>query len=228
MSSHPLPPHDHDALLEALATGDLDPASERARSELAQCAECRAQAELLLARVRRLEAAGREQRQELAEARALASAPGEDRVERALALAGAEPRRRRPRAALLTAAAVLVAAAGWWLTRGTGEAPPGPGAGAEYLGGAWEDLFPMGPGQSFEEFRWTYEGEAAGGFELRIYDPNDPDSPILQPPKPSSPWKPTPEQRLLLPEHIEWYIDALDAFGEVESSVHTSASRSSH
>lgn len=226
MSSHPPPPHDHDALLQALATGDLDPASERAREELACCAECRGQAEALLARVRRLEAAGREQRQELAEVRALGSAPGEDRVERALAMAGAQSARRGRRLLLpLAAALLLLAGAGWWLAR---EASSDHGDGAEYLGPALDELEPSGPNASFVEFTWKYESGHAERFVVRVYDAKSPDVLLLQRPTPSSPWTPSHADLELLPDSIVWEVEALDAFGQVESGpVSASASRSS-
>jgi hypothetical protein len=231
MSSLPPTSHDHDALLQALASGDLDPGDERARDELARCAECRAEAEVMLARIRRLEAAAEEQRRDLAAASALASAPGEDGVARLLAsLAGAQPRPRRvPRLALLAAAALLLAAAGWWFARGTGEAPPAPGVGAEYLGAPLHGLVPSGTDQSFDEFRWDYDQGHDDGFVLRVYDADGTGVPLLEVgPLRTQTWTPTPAQRDLLPDRIVWEVEALDASGEVESGpVSASASRSS-
>lgn len=232
MSSQPLPPHDHDALLEALATGDLDPGSERARQELAGCPDCRAQAEVLLARVRRLEAAGREQRRELDEARALASAPGEDRVERARTLAGVgveAPRRGLRLLAPLAAAALVLAGVGWWFTRSGRETPPGTGDGAQYLGAALKNLQPSGADRSFDVFTWEYDPGHTDGFVVRIYDAEHPDDALLEQQTPIPEWKPSPAERESLPDRIVWEVEALDAFGEVESGpVSASASRSLH
>jgi len=228
--SSPLHSHDHDALLQALATGELDPDGERARAELARCAECRAQAEVLLARVRRLEAAAAEQRRELAAAAALESAPGEDRVDALLAsLAEAEPRpRRRPRMVQLAAAALLLVAAGWWLARGAREEPRAPGPGAEYLGTGLEIVGPSGPGQSFDRFSWSYDPRHEYGFALRIYSANDSGLPLIEEQTQTPEWSPSPDQSERLPDRIMWEVEALDAFGEVESGpVSASASRSS-
>ncbi|QDU65500.1 hypothetical protein [Engelhardtia mirabilis] len=100
---NPLAHHDHDALLEALTTGELDPSDPLVREQLERCPECRAEVEVIFGRIQRLNAAARDQAQDLAAAARFEGAPGEQEVERLIERFSrgefAQPSSDRPRAA---------------------------------------------------------------------------------------------------------------------------------
>lgn len=147
----------HEARLEAMLVGDLDPQAPSARAALESCAECRHAWAQMRRVLRGLDELALPEQQVLSEAGELRHAPGEREAEAALRGAiehGAATRGRPGWPLLLSAAGLLLAAAALLLMWRSEHAPAPPDP---YLGdGASLALEPVGEHEPLFPVRWKH------------------------------------------------------------------------
>jgi hypothetical protein len=225
--SSPHPPV-HDDLMRAVRAGERDEAAPEFRQLLDTCPQCAASWGRLQGVAARLTAAARAQHRSIEAAARRPAGPGEERIDATLArLAREEPHRapRRSRRWLWLAAAGVVLAGGlaWRAHFG----PPEDQDHEVPLGDGLRLLAPIGAvsASEFPDFRWEYDGDPPGGFELRIYSEDERDEPVVTKLLKTRAWTPSPEERRALPARIIWEVDAIGAFGpeDLLAASHESA-----
>jgi hypothetical protein len=220
-------PPAHDELMRAVRAGERDEAAPEFRQLLDTCPQCAASWARLQDVAARLTAAARAQHRSIEAAAARPAGPGEERIDATLArLAREEPHRapRRSRRWVWLAAAGVVLAGGLaWRARF------GPPEGLDHevpLGDGLRLLAPIGAvsASEFPDFRWEYDGDPPGGFELHIYAEDEPGDAVVTKRLKTDEWIPTPEERRALPARIVWEVSALGAHGPSDPLASSSGS----
>lgn len=210
----------HEALLEALALGQEDPDSERARAQLDLCPACRGIWERMQALGSALDEFGRERARVLAEQHELLAAPGATEAERALR---AEIRRsRRPawRAWVLAIAALALFGLGLkllWLDRAEPHAPDG------LMGNpAWGATSPARRVEQFFPIRWERllrpDQELVLRLETRAED-EERWTELYAGPVRGQSWTPEESIQKACKDRIRYRLDVRDGAGEGDSSL---------
>jgi hypothetical protein len=211
----------HEEQLQAWITGDLAEDSALLR-RLEECAVCSERAAQLREAKCHVDAAGREQRSVLAEARAMRGARGEQLVAQ-LVREGLHRRRRsvtlrRGWPWLAFAAAIVVGAVVWWVgsgTSGTSPLPPdrnlGQGSGYGPVG-LVRDLV--------GGFQWPGELRNGEKFVLTVYDLSDPFSSLAEIPCATNHFLPDPDLvERMRGRDLSWVVARVGADGrELERS----------
>jgi len=223
----------HELLLRAVVSGDLDERDPALDSVLEECAECREQWEGL-AHVRTLlDHTARDEASSLSELDWSRAAPGREVVgafvrER---VAEQEGRRRAPRPwwrrAWVAAAAAGILVSGWivrWLM------PPRAEPGADVMLGdsATDGMTPSGSVDEYTPLSWKLRLPPGGRFELRIWDgatgrarPPFVELRDVQEPH----WIPTSAQTRGWPDAILWEVQSIDATNAFVAARETRANR---
>ena len=215
---------EHEHWYAALALGEHE-VPAHAVAELERCDVCASRAGELEALRDELEQAGTEQREVLAAARAVSSAPGAAEAERRLRGLIATPRlqHRRQRAlALAAVVAVLVGALAFTLGR-----DPRPVEDPGVLGaGAFSDLAPRGVWPTAEPLSWNYSLPDNGSYVVRLLLRGSARAFDQSPPLASPLWLPSESARAEWPAEFDWQVSAYDGSGQLlDSSSRVSVSQ---
>lgn len=207
---------EHERWYAELALGEHE-VPAHAVAELERCDVCASRAGELDSLRDELEQAGTEQREVLAAARAVSSAPGAAEAERRLRGLIATPRvqHRRQRAlALAAVVAVLVGALAFTLGRDP-RAPEDPSV----LGaGAFTDLAPRGVWPTAVPLTWNYPLPDRGSFVVYLRLRGSPTAFVESRQLASPQWLPAEEARADWPAEFDWQVSAFDASSQLLKS----------
>jgi hypothetical protein len=233
---------EHENVLRALITGDMQPEDPRAADVLTACVECRRKLEDLRALSVLLEETAREERELLASIDPSSGAPGADRVAPFFRARAAEIRggQARPVDApaparrfwpstfqLLAAAAAVILLA--WVAR-TVLPEPTPRDPTRLGGSSDADMDPHGPASDFARFRWSFARPPGGWYQLVVLSGElGVDAPLHTTIEhlTEKEWHPSAEIRADWPDTIRWQVIVRDATGGAIGVHETSAQRSS-
>lgn len=206
-------PSRHDALIERIMVGDLDPSAPEVESLQNECPDCKERLSQLASVVDLLDDAGREQRATLVQARGATSKPGAHRVEATIReFADKAGRRRFPRGLVLALAAAAAVAALLLMLDRRSAPPPGYHLGTDVL----TDLVPQGSVRDYDVFSWTFTLPQKVFFDVVIYDDTAAGKgrKVLEKKALAAPtWQPDASELATLPAAIRWEVRAHDGSG---------------
>jgi hypothetical protein len=194
--------------------GDLDRSSPEVVALIATCADCKERLGELASVAGLLDAAGREQRETIEQARSAATpAPGADRIESAIEefARRSRPRRFTRGLVLAIAAAAAIVMLLLFLERRPSPAPD------YHLGtDALTELSPQGSVRDYDVFSWKFTLPQNVYYDLVIYDdtPAGKGRKVLEKKALRTPsWRPEARELEALPAAIRWEVRARDDGG---------------